>query len=65
MSDIYADLRQNALKLYSRGIISQNRCVDLLDLRPGGMIRSKVHAAIAWGVKQLVEVSNEIQKEAR
>lgn len=65
MSDIYAGLRKNAQTLYARGEISQNRCLDLMALRPGGTIRNKIHAVIAWCVAQMVEATDEIQKETR
>ena len=59
---IYDELRKNAQTLYTRGIISQDRCVDLMGMRSGGFLRNKLHVAIAWGVKQLVEATNEVPK---
>ena len=56
---IYQELRKNAQTLYARGVISQDRCVDLMGMRPGGMLKNKLHAVTAWVVKQLVEKTNE------
>lgn len=61
---IYQELRKNAQTLYARNVISQDRCVDLMGMRPGGFFKNKLHEAIAWCAKQAVEKTNEIQKEA-
>lgn len=56
---IYQELRKNAQTLFSRGVISQDRCVDLMGLRPGGFFKNKLHGTISWFVKQAVEKTNE------